>query len=220
MIHRRYADNTSEQSLATRLRRQRFQILLDMLADLPRPVTILDIGGRQTYWEMMMAGSSLGDDLQIIPLNVEAQTVSLPNFTLVSGDGRAMPRFRAKQFDIVFSNSTIEHLGTFENQRQMAEEVRRVGKRYYVQTPNRYFPVEPHFLFPAFQFLPVAVRVWLLRHCQLGWYSRIPDRRQALREVASIRLLTKAEMKRLFPEARLFEERFLGLVKSFVAYTP
>jgi hypothetical protein len=108
----------------------------------------------------------------------------------------------------------------FADQQRMANEVRRVGRRYYIQTPNRYFPIKPHFLFPLFQFLPITWRVWLVQHFNLGWYSRIPDYRRALAEVTSIRLLSKAELLQLFPEATIFEEKFFGLVKSFVAYIP
>ena len=101
----------------------------------------------------------------------------------------------------------------------MSQEVRRVGKKYYVQTPNRNFPIEPHFIFPFFQFLPVALRVWLLQHFNGGWYSRIPDPERALSEIIPIRLMNKAEFERLFPDAIIFEERFCGMTKSFVAYT-
>jgi len=220
MIPHRLADNTDARSIATRLRRQRFQILVDLLADLPPPVTILDLGGRQQYWELMAAGSSLLDRLQVTLLNTEPVAVSLPSFVAVAGDARAMPQFADRQFDIAFSNSTIEHVGTLADQGRMAGEVIRLGRRYCVQTPNRGFPIEPHTLFPLFQFLPVTARLWLVRHFALGWLARMPDRGTAWREVSAIRLLTRSELARLFPGAAIHEERICGLVKSFVAYTP
>jgi SAM-dependent methyltransferase len=168
---------------------------------------------------MMELDLAQSGQLQVTLVNPEAQSVSLPNFTAISGDGRSLPQFRDKQFDIVFSNSTIEHVGTLDDQRRMANELSRLGKRFYVQTPNRYFPIEPHFVFPGFQFLPVASRVWLLRHFSLGWYPRIPDREEALREATGIRLMTKAELRQLFPEAAIFEERYCGMTKSFVVYS-
>lgn len=94
-----------------------------------------------------------------------------------------MSLFRNEEFDVVFSNSVIEHLGEYPQQRRMADEVRRAGKRYFLQTPNRYFPLEPHFFFPFFQFLPVSVRVWLLSRFHLGWHKRGLDRRTAERIV-------------------------------------
>ncbi len=219
MMHKRITDNTNEQSVATRLRRQRFQILLTMLRDTTGPMSILDIGGTFNYWDMMTAGLSFDPPLQITLLNTGVAPAARPNFVALVGDGRAMPQFADHQFDIVFSNSTIEHVGSFADQRRMANEVRRVGRRYYIQTPNRNFPIEPHFVFPFFQFLPIALRVWLIQHFNLGWYRRISDRPAALHEVTSIRLLSRGELVQLFPEATIFNEMFYGLVKSFVAYT-
>lgn len=217
MLHKRFADNTSSTSVATRLRRERFQLFLDMLGNAPR-VTVLDIGGRAAYWQMMTEGSNLLDRLEITLLNVEDNASTHSNFTTLVGDGRAMPQFADGQFDIVFSNSTIEHVGDYSDQQQMASEVRRVGRKYYVQTPNRYFPIEPHFVFPFFQFLPIAARAWMLERYTLGWMPRQPTRAAALREVRGIRLLGKAEMRHLFPDGDILEERYLGLVKSFVAW--
>jgi hypothetical protein len=81
-----------------------------------------------------------------------------------------------------------------------------------------YFPFEPHFLKPGFQFLPVAVRVWLVTHFNVGWYQRFPDVASAKQEVESISLLSRNQVQDLFPEAGIFEEKILGLTKSFVAY--
>ena len=100
----------------------------------------------------------------------------------------------------------------------MAKEVRRVGKRYFVQTPNKYFPLEPHFLFPLFQFLPINIRVLLLQNFRLGWFSKTPDQAKAREIVESIRLLDKREFISLFPNAELYEEKTFGMTKSFVAY--
>jgi hypothetical protein len=193
-----------------------------MLASRPGRLSVLDVGGSQGYWQMMLAAAPIGeaDRLQVTLLNVAPQAVSLPNFTFTVGDGRSMRQFADKQFDIVFSNSTIEHVGGSEDQRRMADEVKRVGKGYYLQTPNRYFPIEPHFLFPGFQFLPLGARAWLLQHFNLGSTLRQRDPERARAEVESIRLLSRQEVRELFPEATIQEERVCGLVKSFVAYTP
>jgi hypothetical protein len=220
MIHKRFADNTSENSIATRLRRERFRIFLEMLQSFSEPTTILDIGGTQEYWDMMVVDGNLHQQVDITLLNPERVDAVHPNFSAFVGDGRTMPQFSDRQFDIVFSNSTIEHVGKFEDQCAMAREIMRVGWKYYIQTPNRYFPIEPHFVFPLFQFLPISVRVFLIQHFNLGWYSRMPNRGDAYKEVASIRLMKKREVEALFPNAKIYEEKFLGLVKSFVAYTP
>jgi hypothetical protein len=155
---------------------------------------------------------------KVILLNRFAQPINRPNFYSLIGDARDMKQFADKEFDIVFSNSVIEHVGTYEDQRKMADEIRRVGKRYFIQTPNRYFPIEPHFLFPYFQFLPVKIKCWLIQHFDLGWRKKTPDYQSAMEIAKEIRLLSKREFVNLFPEGRLVEERFLGVVKSFTIY--
>jgi SAM-dependent methyltransferase len=121
----------------------------------------------------------------------------------VQADARALP-FEDGAFDIAYSNSVIEHLDPADRPR-FADEVRRVAGRYLVQTPNRWFPVEPHVLLPGFQFLPLVARRRL-------WRLGVSED-----EFADIRLLDAAELGALFPEARIFRERFAGMTKSLVA---
>ena len=192
------------------------RIFGDLIAGLPRPLSVLDVGGTEEFWRISFGDL---DGLDVTLLNVKPETATDPHFHCVTGDARSMPQFSAGQFDIVFSNSVIEHVGDWNQQWKMANEVRRIGKRFFVQTPNRYFPIEPHFLVPGFQFLPVAVRIAMVRRWKLGWWPRIPDKEEARKEVESIRLLTKSEMRKLFPEARIGVERFFGLPKSFFAYS-
>lgn len=213
---KRVADMREADSMITRLRRRRFQLFRSLLDTLPRPIRILDVGGTQFFWHMMEYAA--GEAVDITLLNLTPPDVWRPNFHSVAGDGCDMPQFADGEFDVVFSNSVIEHVGSFAAQRRMAREIRRVGRRYFVQTPNRHFPLEPHFFFPGFQFLPLEARVWLLRHFDLGWFKKIPDYQAARREVESIRLLTRAEVRELFPSATTFEERFAGLTVSFVMY--
>jgi hypothetical protein len=128
-----------------------------------------------------------------------------------------MGEFPDRSFDIVFSNSVIEHLRTLEAQAAMASEVRRLADHHWVQTPNFWFPIEPHFLTPAWHWMPVSLRIALLRRRRWGWRGPCPDPQEARQLVEEIRLLRKRELQALFPDSRLVEERFLGLIKSFVA---
>ena len=80
------------------------------------------------------------------------------NFKSIKGDATNLSNFKDNQFDIVFSNSLIEHLYTYENMKLMANETMRVGKKFFVQTPNKYFPIEPHYFFPFFQFMPYKMK--------------------------------------------------------------
>ena len=129
-----------------------------------------------------------------------------------------MDAFTDAQFDVVFSNSVIEHVGDDARQEAMAREVRRVGRRYFVQTPNLYFPIEPHFMFPFFQFLPIPVRGWLLSNLKLSWGGKIPDREQARQAARSVALVGLSRFREMFPDGAIYRERVLGLTKSFVAY--
>lgn len=210
------ADNSSGTSLATRMRRARFALFLSLLQKLEGHVEILDIGGTQEFWTLMTGGDP--GDVRVTLLNIEHQPVTSPKFVSAVGDARAMPEFPDKSFDVVFSNSVIEHVGDYREQQRMASEVMRVGRRYFVQTPNKRFPLEPHFLFPFFQYLPLEARAQLVHRFDVGWYKRIPSIDKAREEVRSIQLLTRRRFSGLFPDAEIHEEKLLGLTKSFVAF--
>jgi hypothetical protein len=211
----RVADHRSPASLASRLRARRLAFFADLLSNLTRPVTILDVGGTAAFWNNLDFAK---DGVKVIILNVKPEESEDARFESIVGDARDLSAFESKSIDVVYSNSVIEHVGTFEDQKKMAAEVRRVAKRYFVQTPNAWFPIEPHFLFPGFQFMPLRVRTFLLTRFRLGWLPREPDPARAREVVDSIRLLTAAQMRSLFPEASIYRERFLGLSKSITTY--
>lgn len=208
------ADNRKAGSFADRLRKKRFALFKSLIEELPAPVKIIDVGGTELYWERM--GFLPNENAHITILNLHKTKANYPNVIGVAGDGRDMKQFDDNSFDVAFSNSVIEHVGSFEDQQAMAKEIQRVAQVIYLQTPNRYFPIEPHFLFPFFQFLPVRLRVWMLMRFNLGWYEKAVDKEKARSIVTSIRLLSRKELKRLFPGATIYRERFMGLVKSFV----
>ena len=216
LVLKRLADNTEDESLATSLRRKRFAVFLQLMSSVEKPLRLLDVGGTQRFWETMQFAEERG--ISITLLNIVPVPISRPNFESVVGDARNMRQYGDREFDVVFSNSVIEHVGSFENQERMAKEIQRVGQRYFVQTPNKYFPLEPHFLLPFFQFLPVSLRAWMLSRSDIGWWKRIPDYPAAKAEIESIQLLTRRKLQHLFPDAVLADERVLGLVKSFVVY--
>ena len=209
------ANSASTDSLAASFRRKRFSLFQDLIASLGRsPLTILDVGGREEFWEVM--GCTQMPHLVIL-LNLFETRVRHQNFMSIAGDARHLKSFGDRSVDVVFSNSVIEHLGTYRNQQRMAEEVRRVGRTYFVQTPSYFFPVEPHFLFPFFHWLPFKVRRQLIQRFSLGNITRKPDRELATQTLNEFRLLKRREMKRLFPEATIHSERLLGLTKSYIA---
>jgi SAM-dependent methyltransferase len=176
---------------------------------------ILDVGGTMSNWELLTVRPQV--TIVNLPRAMEPGEAGLP---WVFADGRRLP-FRDASFDVVFSNSVIEHVGDPLRQEQFAREVARVGVRYFVQTPNRWFPVEHHLLTPLIHFLP---RSWQRRvvgkFTVWEWIARPrPDQREFFLEhyLSDIRLLDGRAMRRLFPDARLVRERFLGLTKSLIA---
>lgn len=215
-ILRPYANPEKENSFSVKWRRKRFVLFKQLLSSLTPPVKVLDVGGTEYFWENVNFIPE--SNTSIVLLNLYKIDVTLPWISSVVGNGMDLSRYNDGEFDLVFSNSVIEHLGTWENQLKMASEVRRVGKHYFVQTPNRYFPVKPHFLFPFFHFLPYSCRVWIVRNFNTGWFDKTPDRSIAEAIVKEIRLLSKNELKYLFPESTIFSEKVLGMTKSFVAW--
>lgn len=211
---RRLADWNDPSSLSNRLRSRRFELFTSLVADLPRPLRVLDIGGTAHFWQQRGWGER--DDVQVTLLNVAAVDVPHDGFTSVAGDAADLSRFGRGDFDVVFSNSVIEHLFTFDRQRAMAREIERLSDRYWVQTPSYWFPIEPHFHVPGWQWLPASARVELLRRRRCGWNGPEPDRARARQLVDEVRLLRAGEMRRLFPHGRIVRERFGGLTKSYV----
>lgn len=139
-----------------------------------------------------------------------------PGFDFRAGDGCALP-FADGEFDVVFSNSVIEHVGSWERQQAFAREARRVGRRLWVQTPAREFFIEPHLLAPFVHWLPRRTQRGLIRWATgWGWLTR-PTPAQVDEFLAEVRLLTRREMTELFPDCEILTERFLGLPKSYIA---
>lgn len=183
--------------------------------ELDSQTTILDVGGAPGTWDLIHA------EPQVVLLNLSLPDVALPpHISAVVGSGTALP-FSDKTFDIVFSNSVIEHVYTWKEQQRFGSEIRRVGRSYSVQTPNRRFPIEPHYLTPAIHYLPKNIQRRLIRNFTIrGWITR-PDATECAQMVNEIRLLSEAEMMAIFPESTIKRESFLGLTKSLTAeYQP
>lgn len=214
---RRFADNTVINSLAIKFRRRRFKKFLELIEKtekyLNRPLRILDVGGTESFWEMMNYSNS---QHHITLLNLTASTIKNPNINSVACDARNMKQFPDKYFDIVISNSVIEHVGSFADQKKVADEIKRVAQCYFIQTPSFFFPLEPHFLFPFFHWLPRRLRIWLIRNFSLGWFIKEKDKDKAAQLVDEIRLMKYSELKSLFPDAKIFREKFFGLTKSYI----
>jgi hypothetical protein len=202
------------QKAFSHFRTQRLQLFEKMFAISER-TRILDVGGSPEIWSFSNAKP------QLTILNMpSALSPHSHHSNLVAADGRMLP-FSDGAFDIVFSNSVIEHVGTREDQRLFAQEVARVGKTYWIQTPNRNFPFEHHVMLPAVHFLPKRWQKAVVDRFT-GWeYLVSPsadERRNYLHHfLHELNLLDPQGMRMLFPNATLVKERFLGMAKSLIA---
>jgi len=213
---------TNSQSIEFRFRARRFahvqRLIEAILAERGR-ADIVDLGGTETYWR-------IGADfiranrhrLSITMVNPEPQPVEDRDlFTFHAGSAADRALFAGRRFDLVHSNSVIEHVGSRQAMQDFAANARRLAPRYYVQTPNYWFPYEPHFRFPGFQYLPAALRARLIMRFSLGFFRRIGDAAEARDIIRHHHLLSTREMSGLFPDARVFHEKAFGLNKSVIA---
>lgn len=198
---RRFAANSRT---VERWRHERYRRFMELCRVRPSD-TIIDVGaGRGAGLERF------NDENEIVAIDLDplpTEWLEKPNVTLLKGDATKLP-YSDGEFDVAFSNSVIEHMAP-ASQVAFASEVRRVARRYYVQTPNYWFPVEPHYHLPGFQFLPEESRRWLNSRFTLGW--------QPKGAWEPIHLLDERSLQLLFPDASIEAERLLGLKKSLMA---
>lgn len=203
-------------SLAIRARKRRHVVLAGYLATATRPVSILDVGGTVDYWHTVALDRCLIQ--RIVLLNAIDQAITLPIFEAIIGDARDLSRFADQEFDLTFSNSVIGHVGDFMDQQRMANEMRRVGKQYLLQTPNHGFPVDWRTLVPTFHWWPAKAQAWCFEHFGVGKYAKARSSAEARDWAVRIRNLRRSEIRELFPDSRLMTERVVGLTKSFLIH--
>lgn len=171
---------------------------------------VVDVGGYGYYWRFLDPAP------RVVIVNLEPPREAVPGIDWVVADGACLP-FRDEAADVVFANSVIEHVLGAEKRHAFAREVERVGRQYYVQTPNRWFPVETHLMTPFIHFAPRSWRGGLVRNFTLwGWLAR-PSRREAEDFLDLTELLGEGDLVALFPKAEIWREKILGMTKSLIA---
>ena len=208
-LRTRIADPNGD-SLGARLRLRRWSTLNARFPDLDH-MRVLDLGGTVEHWDLAPVRPA-----GLVVVNLYPQTTDDSTVRTVVGDACEPPDdVRLETFDLVYSNSVLEHVGGHLRRVAMAETARSLAEHHWVQTPYRYFPIEPHWLFPAFQFLPVNARAWVTSWWPLGW-SRSTGR-DAVGAALETELVGRTEMDYLFPDSEIIREQVLGLTKSLVA---
>ena len=218
MLHARALRNRlvdAPGSIGERLRAarwERFRRLFPNIADM----TVVDLGGTADMWLRAPLRAR-----RVHLVNLESHPADLPDWITAENADVTDPRVAAGLggYDLVFSNSTIEHVGGHSQRRRFVAAVGQLAPLHWIQTPYRYFPIEPHFVAPGFQFLPLAARARLVRRWPLT-HSRPGTPQEAMDAVIGIELLTRAEMRHLFPGSLLLAERVLGVTKSLIAVRP
>lgn len=222
---------TKTQRLITKLSRRfragRDKILKDIIISERELVEgrfrILDLGGRADYWQRL--GFEFLDrfDIEVICINqTEAELctdgIRHPRLSTAVGDACNLVDYPNLSFNMVHSNSVIEHVGNFASKRAFAMEVSRLAPAYYVQTPYAWFPVDPHWpKLPMFHWLPLSLRYKLLCRFSLGWGGRYSNVDHAMQDLEGTILLDLHQMNSLFGDAIIRRERLLGLTKSLIA---
>ncbi|NNC90704.1 MAG: methyltransferase domain-containing protein [Akkermansiaceae bacterium] len=196
-----------------RIRKRRLEQFVDCLGVTPEE-RILDVGGTVFTWITPETNR-----LRAVLLNLTAPPLDEDlrgRLESLAGDACDLG-FPDGEFDIVYSNSVIEHVGTYENQERMARELRRVGRRLWIQTPARSFFFEPHYVTPFIHWLPKRLRRRIVRWGTLWGLVKRPSRERVEEMINELRLLSFDEMKTLFPDCEIRREKLLGMTKSFIA---
>ena len=205
-------------SFVNQFRQKRFELLKNGIEKLIQKdhFKILDIGGDIQYWK------NIGwqhPACKIHLLNLYESKVpenESQQFSSSVGNGLSL-EYKKGEVDLIFSNSVIEHVGSYENQQIFAGEVRRVSDKYIVQTPSIWFPLEPHSLIPLFQFLPHPIRALLIMTFNINYFPKAKTYKAAIIVSHSTLMFTHKRFKQLFPEAEIQVERFFGIPKSYTA---
>lgn len=213
-----FVNHHKKNSFVNQFRQKRFELLKNGIEKLIQNdhFKILDIGGDIQYWK------NIGwqhPACKIHLLNLYASEIpqnEISQFSSSVGNGLALD-YKKGDVDLIFSNSVIEHVGSYENQQIFANEIRRVSDKYIVQTPSIWFPLEPHSLIPFFQFLPHPMRAILIMIFNINYFPKAKTYHAAIIVSHSTLMFTYKRFRQLFPEAEIQVERFLGIPKSYTA---
>jgi hypothetical protein len=172
---------------------------------------VLDLGGTTVSWRVLGLRPA---SVTIVNLDHDGKAPCEPWMEMVDADACAGG---FGKYDLVFSNSLMEHLGGHARRQQFANVVRESAPAWWVQTPYRYFPIEPHWVFPGMQFLPFRTRVMICQHWSMLDMPACKDANEAADLVASTELISATEMRTYFPTSEIWFERVAGIPKSLVA---
>jgi hypothetical protein len=188
-------------------------------------VKLVDLGGTVAFWKNW--GLAKYPSLEVTLVNDHHQDkchendeLTLPNIRRLRADVLTLSAADLAEYDVIFSNSLIEHLPGRQCQRQLAQAIIDSGRPYFLQTPNRRAVLDPHFprpYVPFFATYPRPLQARLLSWSALGSGSASPSYEAALTRLQNYHPLTTQGVRELFPGARIVMERPLGVPMSIIA---
>ncbi len=204
----------------SRISRQRKLALFNSVFRPTKQMRILDVGAEtnpDSDRGLQLIDSYLWKS-NITAVNLSKEHISRikkrhPQITAVVADVCELP-WPDKYFDIVYSNAVIEHVGDFTRQKQMADEIMRVGKRWFVATPNRWYPFEFHLRLPLVTWL--AGEAYLYAACVVR-YNHVHMRYTFANPKADFKLMSLKEMKSCFPRSRIVKQRITFMAETLIA---
>lgn len=190
-------------------REQKHRLFLQLLRPTPE-MRILNVGASGPHIGLPEQLESFYERLSQITgggisfADVEDYQSSFPGVQALVFDGCALP-FADQSFDIVYCNAVLEHLPGKDFVERFAAEVQRVGRGWFVTTPNFWYPVEPHYHLPFVQFLPEATQ-------------RSVVKRLGKTPYAHLHLLTAKTLRRLFSAGEVISSRVTFYPETLIAY--
>lgn len=177
-------------------------------------MSVLDLGGTVEYWLRAPVRPRL---VHLVNLGDEPTEAPPPWIRWDIADATDIPgSLLAGPYDLVYSNSVIEHVGGHVQRSAFARNATSLAPRHWIQTPYRYFPVEPHWVAPMMQYLPLALRARMGMHWPLV-HTKATSLQQAIDGQLQVELLDITAMRHYFPDSTMVYDRFFGLVKSVIA---
>lgn len=192
------------------MRKSRMTLFLEKIQPV-KNMKILDLGGTPEIW-----------DFVDLPLNITCLNLSINtkmrnykthhNIVFIEGDACNLSQFEYGDFDLVFSNSVIEHVGGNEKQTKFCDEVKRISDKHWIQTPHKNFPIEAHCGMFFWWYYPD----WIKQYFINGWSKKLPAWTDM---IVNTTFIDKDNLRKMLPKSRIFIEHYLIFPKSIIAYS-
>jgi hypothetical protein len=212
----------------TKAATKRSELFRQFLQAFASPIRIIDLGGTVSMWERWGLDKEAGLRIDLVnsfPIDVNGRDLvpATSNFRKVNADVASLRPDDYRQYDLVFSNSMLEHLTSRDLQRSVAQAILTSGRPFFIQVPNKHSLIDPHFahpLAPFFAAWPRSLQARALSLSALGSGSKASSVEHAERRLAYYNPISKRDLVELFSAGSptLAIERTLGVPISIVVW--